>query len=330
MLPYFEEYKVYLSENMDSASAKTLEMRLIKLNRAEKNLLDMSAEEMADVLEISKKARATLNSVFNTIESYLKWLDGEYKISIYECFYQVKKLKALGLKINGDNAINTFFVNFEELKSVLLKAENDYLATQELEVSNEKLDGIYIKQKMFNAYAVFLWEQMSNDKILNLSLKETMFVITSKQIVVNSKLVDLSDNEVDFIREAFDTVSKLHQDIENRRMKSKVNNRKFTTETYDNLFNASNINILRNLKWNALGKSISDQRLQTLNIIKAGIFYKLSQYETENNYVFYGKKSFEVCSELFGISLSKAQRYVSEYNNFKRSLENKNNIVDDI
>ena len=323
MLPYFDEYKVYLSEHMGKVSAETHIMRLVKLDRAEKNLLDMLAEEMFDILEVDKKARATLNAIFGCIELYLKWLDSNYNIPVFNCYYEVKKLKALTLKKNDNDTSKKFFIDFTELKNVLLDAENDYLSTQELEVSEKKLDTIYLKQKMFNAYVTLLWEQMSNDEILSLSLKEAMLIITSKQIVVNEKLVDLSDNEVDFLREAFDVVTKLHREIKYRRDRSKMHKRKFTIETYDNLFNASNTNILKNLKWDALGKSASDPRLQTPNIIKAGIFYKLRKYETENDYVFMGNKGFEVCCNLLNIPLSKTQRYLSEYNKFKRSLENR-------
>ena len=320
MLPYFDEYKVYLSEHMGKASVKTHIMRLAKLDRAEKNLLDMSVEEMFNVLEVDKKANATLNAVFGGIETYLKWLNSEYQTPIYDCFYRVKTLNNSNTSCNSCN----YFVDFAELKKFLLKAEENYLQEQEIKVSEKKLDSIYLKQKMFNAYAVLLWKQMKDDEILALSLKETMFVITSKQIVVNEKLVSLTDDEVDFLSEAFDAVSGLHQEIKDRQYKSKtLRKRTLKIEVCDNLFNASNINVLKNLKWNALGNSISDQRLQIPNIIKAGIFYKLRQYEIENNYVFYGNKGIEDCSNLLGISISKAQRYYSEYNKFKRSLENK-------
>ena len=323
MLPYFDEYKEYLSENYNKDSVKTQEMRLVKLDRAEKNLLDMSAEEMFVTIEADKKAKSTLYNDCSVIEYYLKWLKDKHNVLIFDCFYQVKLLKYM---VQNNNMSDNYFTNFTELKKVLLKAEKDYLQIQEDKISEKKLDTIYLKQKMFNAYVVLLWEQMKDDEILALSLKETMFAITSKQIVVNEKLVSLADDEVDFLSEAFDTVSKLHQAIEDRRYRSKtVYNRNLKIEAYDNLFNASNINILKNLKWNALGSSNIDKRLQLPNIIKAGAFYKLGQYELENDYVFSGIKSFEVCSEVLGVSLTTAQRLCGEYDNFKRFAESKNN-----
>lgn len=326
MLPYFGEYKEYLSENYNNDSAKTQIMRLVKLDRAEKNLLDMSAEEMFDIVEVDKKTNSTLNAVYGCIELYLKWLSGNYKLPVYNCSYEMKRLKTITTQKKYTESDRDYFANFTELKTYLLKAEEDYLQEQVRKVSGAKLDGIYIKQKMFNAYTVFLWEQIEDKEMLTLSLEKIMTVITSKQIVIDEKIVELSDDEVDFISEAFDTVTKLHKNIEDRRYRSKVNKRKFTIETYDNLFNASNINILKNLKWDALGNSVSDQRLQIFNIIKAGVFCKLSQYEIKNDYVFCGKKGFEVCSELFNVSLSKAQRYISEYNKFKHSLESKQEL----
>lgn len=322
MLPYFEEYKEYLLENCNKDSAKTQTMRLVKLDRAEKSLLEMTAEEMFVVIEADKKAKSTLYNECSTIEIYLKWLKNNHNVFIFDCYYQSKKLKLM-IRHN-DNLSDNYFSSFAEMKKVLLQAEEEYLQCQEGNISEEKLDTIYLKQKMFNAYATFSWEQIKDDEMLALSLKETMSIITSKQIVVNKKLISLSDDEVNFISEAFDAVSELHQEIDDRKYRSKIKyNRSLKMEVYDNLFNASNINILKNLKWNALGR-VTDKRLQIQNITKSGIFSKLRQYELENDYIFSGVKSFKVCSDVLGVSITTAQRLCTEYDKFKRSLENKN------
>ena len=52
----------------------------------------------------------------------------------------------------------------------------------------------------------------------------------------------------------------------------------------------------------------------------------LHQYEKENDYVFSGTESYDVCCKLLKTSIFKAQRLVSEYNKFRKSTEKTEDI----
>ena len=47
----------------------------------------------------------------------------------------------------------------------------------------------------------------------------------------------------------------------------------------------------------------------------------MNQYEKENDYLFFGMEGSETYKKLSGVSFSTAQRIVSEYNEYKQSVE---------
>lgn len=322
MLPYFDEYDKYCE---NSVGLRIYSVRLRKLNNIEENVLEMSAEQIADVFKAKETSIATLNGSYSAFEDYLMWLNRTYNESISDIYYQLKRLRKIASNICINNYNEVIFSNFAELKKALLKAEDKYAFMQELELSEKKLDGLYLVQKKFNAYVVFIWNGLTEEEMLKLKLSDILSIIKKKQIVVDDKIYNISDDEIDFLSEIYQIAIDIQKADVYKKRKYK---RKYKAWTYDNLFNTENVGYLKNLSFCALGK-LSDSNLSKWTIKKSGIFYRMYNYEIKNNYSFSLLHSNKACAELFNISNSKAARLVAEYNKFKKSVE-KSEIKSDL
>ena len=317
MLPYFEEYDKYCE---NSVSLRIYSVRLRKLNNIEENVLEMSAEQIADAFKAKETSIATLNGSYSAFEDYLMWLNRTYNESISDIYYQLKRLRKIASNICIDNYNEVMFSNFEELKKAMLKAENEYISIQEPELSEKRLDGLYLIQKKFNAYVVFIWNGLTEEEILGLTLNDVSSIINKRQIVINDKTYNFSDDEIGFLYEIYQFAIDIQNLDAYKKRGYKGYKRKYKAWTYDNLFNTDKVGYLKNLSFCALGK-LSDLSLSKWVIRKSGIFYRMYNYEIENNYSFSLSHSDEVCAELFNISISKAARLVAEYNKFKKGVE---------
>lgn len=317
MLPYFKEYSEYCENGV---SLRMYSIRLRKLNNIEGNVLKMSAEQIADIINAKKTSMATLNGTYSAFEDYLMWVNRTRNEPIPDIYYQLKRLRKIASNICIDNYNEVIFSNFAELKKALLKAEDEYISMQELELSEKKLNGLYLVQNKYNAYVVFIWNGLTEEEMLKLKLSDILSIIMKKQIVVDDKIYNISDDEIEFLTEAYQSVIDIQETDNDRPYKKGGYKRKRKTWTYDNLFNADNVKYLKDLTFRALGK-LSDSSLSKWTIRKSGMFYQMHNYEIENDYSFSRVHSYKVCAELFDIPISKASRLVNEYNKFRKSVE---------
>ena len=326
MLPYFEEYSKYCE---NSASLRIYSVRLRKLNNIEENVLEMSAEQIADAIKAKETSMATLNAFYSAFEDYLMWFNRTYNEPIPDIYYQLKRLRKIASNICIDNYNEVIFSNFAELKKALLKAEDEYISIQEPELSEKRLDGLYLIQKKFNAYVVFIWNGLTEEEMLGLTLNDVSSIIIKKQIAVNNKIYYISDDEVDFLNEIYQFAIDIQKLDAYRKRGYKGDKQKHKAWTHDNLFNVNNVKYIKNLSFRALGK-LSNLSLSKSTIRKSGIFHQMYNYEIENDYSFSQVHSDKVCAENFNvpISNSKACRLVSEYNNFRKSIEKAENKIE--
>lgn len=324
MLPYFKEYSEYCE---NSVGLRMYSIRLRKLNNIEENVLKMSAEQIADIIDAKKTSMTTLNGTYSAFEDYLMWVNRIYNEPIPDIYYQLKRLRKIASTICIDNYNEVIFSNFAELKNALLKAEDEYAHMQEFELSEKKLNGLYLIQKKFNAYVVFIWNGLTEEEMLKLKLNDILSIIKEKQIVVDSKIYNISDDEIKLLTEAYQSAIDIQETDNDRPYKKRGYKRKCKAWTYDNLFNASNVKYLKDLTFRALGK-LSNLSLSRWTIRKSGMFYQMHNYEIENDYSFSQVHSDKVCAEHFNISIFKACRLVSEYNNFRKSVEKAENKID--
>lgn len=317
MLPYFDEY---CDRCEKSVSLKVYVLRLRKLNVIEENVFDMSAEKIANIIDAKNAKPSTLNAFYSSFEDYLMWVHRTYNVSIADIYYQLNRLRELATKICNSNLDETLFSDFTELKKALSKAEDEYAYMQELELSEKKLNGLYLVQKKFNAYVVFIWNGLTEEEMLKLKLRDILLIIKKKQIVVDDKIYNISDDEIEFLTEAYQSAINIQKIDNDRPYKKRGYKRKRKAWTYDNLFNADNVKYLKDLTFRALGK-LSNLSLSRWTIRKSGMFYQMHNYEIENDYSFSQVHSDKVCAEYFNVSISKACRLVTEYNNFRKSVE---------
>lgn len=321
MLPYFKEYSEYCENGV---SLRMYSIRLRKLNNIEENVLKMSAEQIADIINAKKTSMATLNGTYSAFEDYLMWVNRTHNEPIPDIYYQLKRLRKIASNICIDNYNEVIFSNFAELKKALLKAEDEYISMQELELSEKKLNGLYLVQNKYNAYVVFIWNGLTEEEMLKLKLSDILSIIMKKQIVVDDKIYNISDDEIEFLTEAYQSAIDIQETDNNRPYKKRGYKRKRKAWTYDNLFNADNVKYLKDLTFRALGK-LSNLSLSRWTIRKSGMFYQMHNYEIENDYSFSQVHSDKVCAEYFNVSISKACRLVTEYNNFRKSVEKAEN-----
>lgn len=324
MLPYFKEYCEYCENN---ASLRIYSVRLRKLNNIDEDVLEMSAEQIANAINAKASSITTLNGTYSAFEDYLMWLNRTYNEPIPDIYYQLKRLRKIASNICIDNYNEVIFSNFEELKKALSKAEDEYAYMQELELSEKKLNGLYLVQKKFNAYVVFIWNGLTEEEMLKLKLRDILLIIKKKQIVVDDKIYNISDDEIEFLTEAYQSAIDIQETDNNRPYKKRGYKRKRKAWTYDNLFNASNVKYLKDLTFRALGK-LSNLSLSRWIIRKSGMFYQMHNYEIENDYSFSQVHSDKICAEYFNISIFKACRLVTEYNNFRKSIEKVEDKID--
>lgn len=323
MVPYFEEYCQHIIEKNPSFGNYAL--RISCLNKVEKNIFDMSAEEIADAVEADKKKITTLNALYGVLCDYYRWVNKTYDLSIKDSFYEVNRLKSIVSNIKTESGKDEYFTTFSELKQALTQAEEDYLILQESELSEKMYESLVVRQKKFNVFNVFLWEQLTTDDMISITLSDARNIISTKQLTVNGKSIELSDEEIQFIDDLYSEILELQAQDEQNSIKRQYK-RKTKNWTYDNLFNSEKKSSFVNLKWNAMGASIQDVRLEAPNVKKAGMFNKMYQYERKNDYVFSGDmNSAETYARIFNTSVTKAYRMVSEYNKFRQSIENAEN-----
>ncbi len=324
MLPYFKEYCEYCENN---ASLRIYSVRLRKLNNIDEDVLEMSAEQIANAINAKASSITTLNGTYSAFEDYLMWLNRTYNEPIPDVYYQLKRLRKIASNICIDNYNEVIFSNFAELKKALLKAEDEYISIQELELSERSLNGLYLVQKKFNAYVVFIWNGLTEEEMLKLKLNDILSIIKEKQIVVDGKIYNISDDEIRLLTEAYQSAIDIQETDNNRPYKKRGYKRKRKAWTYDNLFNASNVKYLKDLTFRALGK-LSNLSLSRWTIRKSGMFYQMHNYEMENDYSFSQVHSDKICAEYFNMSITKACRLVAEYNNFRKSVEKAENKID--
>ena len=315
MLPYFGEYN-NRCENLPSL--KVYALRLRKLNVIEKNVFDMSAEEIADAINAKNIKLSTLSAFYSSFEDYLMWVHRTYDVSIADIYYELNRLRELATEMCSNNLSETLFSDFTGIKKVLLQAEKEFTSIKECELNEQELDTLYRNQKKYNAFIVFVWNGLSDEEMLSLTLNNVMAIIISGQITVDGKTYDISDDEKELLSEAYQSVIDAEESKKNQPYKKNRYKRK--RETVDNLFNTMSEKSLNNLRYLAIGKTLNS-KLDKPTIIKSGIFYRMYLYEKENDYIFSGMEGFDTCSKLLGISYSKAQRLVSEYTKFRKSIE---------
>ena len=322
MLPYFDEY---CDRCEKSTSLKVYALRLRKLNVIEENVFDMSAEEIADVINAKNAKPATLYAFYSSFGDYLMWAYRTYDLSITDIYYQLGRLRELATEMCNNNLNEALFSDFAELKKVLLQTEEEFILIKESNSSERELNAVYLNQKKFNASVVFIWNGFSDEEMMSLTLNDILSIIMSGRAVVNGKAYDLSDDETELLSEAYQSVMNIKEMEKHRPFKKTGYKRKHKVWTYDNLFNTMSKRTLNNLKYLSLGK-VSDPRLDKPSIVKSGIFHRMYQYEKENDYVFSGTESYDVCCKLLKTSIFKAQRLVSEYNKFRKSTEKTEDI----
>lgn len=317
MLPYFDEY---CDRCEKSASLKVYVLRLRKLNVIKENVFDMSAEEIVDIIDAKNTKPSTLNAFYSSFDDYLMWVHRTYNVSIADIYYQLNRLRELATKICNSNLNEILFSDFTELKKVLLKAEDEESSIKEHELSEQELDTLYLNQKKYNAFIVFVWNGLSDEEMMSLTLKDVITIITSGQITVGDKTYTISEDEKELLNEAYQSIMDIKESEKHRPYKKSRYKRKREAWTYDNLFNTTSKKSLNNFRYLAIGR-VSDPRLNKPTIIKSGIFYRMNQYEKENDYLFFGMEGSETYKKLSGVSFSTAQRIVSEYNEYKQSVE---------
>lgn len=317
MLPYFDEY---CDRCEKSVSLKVYVLRLRKLNVIKENVFDMSAEEIVDIIDAKNTKPSTLNAFYSSFDDYLMWVHRTYNVSIADIYYQLNRLRELATKICNSNLNEILFSDFTELKKALLKAEDEESSIKEHELSEQELDTLYLNQKKYNAFIVFVWNGLSDEEMMSLTLKDIITIITSGQITVGDKTYTISEDEKELLNEAYQSIMDIKESEKHRPYKKSRYKRKREDWTYDNLFNTMSKKSLNNFRYLAIGR-VSDSRLNKPTIIKSGIFYRMSQYEKENDYLFFGMEGSETYKKLSGVSLSTAQRIVSEYNEYKQSVE---------
>lgn len=317
MLPYFDEY---CDRCEKSASLKVYVLRLRKLNVIKENVFDMSAEEIVDIIDAKNTKPSTLNAFYSSFDDYLMWVHRTYNVSIADIYYQLNRLRELATKICNSNLNEILFSDFTELKKALLKAEDEESSIKEHELSEQELDTLYLNQKKYNAFIVFVWNGLSDEEMMSLTLKDAITIITSGQITVGDKTYTISEDEKELLNEAYQSIMDIKESEKHRPYKKSRYKRKREDWTYDNLFNTTSKKSLNNFRYLAIGR-VSDPRLNKPTIIKSGIFYRMNQYEKENDYLFFGMEGSETYKKLSGVSSSTAQRIVSEYNEYKQSVE---------
>lgn len=317
MLPYFDEY---CNRCEKSASLKVYVLRLRKLNVIKENIFDMSAEEIVDIIDAKNTKPSTLNAFYSSFDDYLMWVHRTYNVSIADIYYQLNRLRELATKICNSNLNEILFSDFTELKKALLKAEDEESSIKEHELSEQELDTLYLNQKKYNAFIVFVWNGLSDEEMMSLTLKDVITIITSGQITVGDKTYTISEDEKELLNEAYQSIMDIKESEKHRPYKKSRYKRKREAWTYDNLFNTTSKKSLNNFRYLAIGR-VSDPRLNKPTIIKSGIFYRMNQYEKENDYLFFGMEGSETYKKLSGVSFSTAQRIVSEYNEYKQSVE---------
>ena len=317
MLPYFDEYNDRCEK---SSSLKVYALRLRKLNVIEENVFDMSAEEIADIIDAKNAKPSTLYAFYSSFGDYLMWVHRTYDVSIADIYYQLNRLRELATEICNDNLNETLFSDFTELKKVLLQVEEEIASIKEYELSERELNTLYLNQKKYNAFIVFVWNGLSDEEMMSLTLKDVITIITSGQITVGDKTYTISEDEKELLNESYQSIIDIKESEKHRPYKKNKYKRKREAWTYNNLFNTMSKKSLNNFKYLAIGRA-SDPRLDKPTIIKSGIFYRMNQYEKENDYLFSGMDGFETYKKLFGVSFPTAQRIVSEYNKYKQSVE---------
>lgn len=317
MLPYFDEY---CDRCEKSVSLKVYVLRLRKLNVIKENVFDMSAEEIVDIIDAKNTKPSTLNAFYSSFDDYLMWVHRTYNVSIADIYYQLNRLRELATKICNSNLNEILFSDFTELKKALLKAEDEESSIKEHELSEQELDTLYLNQKKYNAFIVFVWNGLSDEEMMSLTLKDIITIITSGQITVGDKTYTISEDEKELLNEAYQSIMDIKESEKHRPYKKSRYKRKREDWTYDNLFNTMSKKSLNNFRYLAIGR-VSDSRLNKPTIIKSGIFYRMNQYEKENDYLFFGMEGSETYKKLSGVSFSTAQRIVSEYNEYKQSVE---------
>lgn len=317
MLPYFDEY---CNRCEKSASLKVYVLRLRKLNVIKENIFDMSAEEIVDIIDAKNTKPSTLNAFYSSFDDYLMWVHRTYNVSIADIYYQLNRLRELATKICNSNLNEILFSDFTELKKALLKAEDEESSIKEHELSEQELDTLYLNQKKYNAFIVFVWNGLSDEEMMSLTLKDVITIITSGQITVGDKTYTISEDEKELLNEAYQSIMDIKESEKHRPYKKSRYKRKREAWTYDNLFNTTSKKSLNNFRYLAIGR-VSDPRLNKPTIIKSGIFYRMNQYEKENDYLFFGMEGSETYKKLSGVSFFTAQRIVSEYNEYKQSVE---------
>lgn len=317
MLPYFDEY---CDRCEKSVSLKVYVLRLRKLNVIKENVFDMSAEEIVDIIDAKNTKPSTLNAFYSSFDDYLMWVHRTYNVSIADIYYQLNRLRELATKICNSNLNEILFSDFTELKKALLKAEDEESSIKEHELSEQELDTLYLNQKKYNAFIVFVWNGLSDEEMMSLTLKDVITIITSGQITVGDKTYTISEDEKELLNEAYQSIMDIKESENHRPYKKSRYKRKREDWTYDNLFNTTSKKSLNNFRYLAIGR-VSDPRLNKPTIIKSGIFYRMNQYEKENDYLFFGMEGSETYKKLSGVSFSTAQRIVFEYNEYKQSVE---------
>ena len=168
---------------------------------------------------------------------------------------------------------------------------------------------------------------MPEEDMLKLSLKDIETILDSKQLNINNSNVTLSDAELIMIREAYDVMIDMRDQDKEKQIRGRGISSKFKC---DNLFNTTSLSKLRNLKWEALGSSTDDIRLEKPSIKKAGLFNKIYQYEQKNDYTFVNTMDgYKAYCEIFNeTSRGIAQRNVNEYISFRKGVENLEDLND--
>lgn len=317
MLPYYKEYQEHIMRT--EPSKRVYIRRLSSLESAEKNIIDMSADDIIKITELKNKKNNTIAATISALRLYLRWIYNKYNISIADILYETNKVQSCVREIQKNSPECNYFNNFSELKTVLLNMEEEYLLLKEDIVSETAYDTIYVNQKKFNAYTVFLWNQINVDDIVNMTSKDTADIIANKKI----KDINLSDDEIEFLNECYKEFLTIKYDEtpkSNQRRKNKIY--KFR---HDNIFNTDNGKYLINLKSKALGEiGKTDIRLNQNNIRKSGVFYKIHQYEMENDIVFTRTLSnCDECRKLLNVNVSNCQIYkiINDYIDYREVLE---------
>lgn len=317
MLPYYNEYQEHIIKT--EPSKRVYVCRLSSLESAEKNIIDMTADDIIKITQLKNKKNNTIAATISALRLYLRWIYNNYNVSIADILYETSKVQSRVREIQKNSPECNYFNNFSELKTVLLNIEEEYLLLQEDMVSETAYDTICVNQRKFNAYTVFLWNQISVVDVVNMTSKETADIIANKKI----KNINLSDDEVEFLNDCYKEFLTIKYDEmpkSDQRRKNKIY--KFKC---DNIFNTDNEKYLINLKNKALGEiGKTDIRLNQNNIRKSGVFYKIHQYEIKNDIVFTRTLSnCDECRNLLNVNVSDSQIYkiINDYIDYREALE---------